>query len=105
MCCCRAHGLLRVGGPSRSRGTDTAGQPGEEDKWTLLPLGRTESCSPWLFISKTTPVFAWCLLPGVRMNTDEGAQGAGWLMRVESWEQEPLGCNHTPGMELVPGEL
>lgn len=39
------------------------------------------------------------------MNTDEGAQGAGWLMRVESWEQEPLGCNHTPGMELVPGEL
>lgn len=40
---------------------DTAGESGEEDRWTLLDPGRTEGCGWWLFIRKTTPHgFALC---------------------------------------------
>lgn len=79
---------------------DTAGRSGE-DRWTLLEPGRTVGCGWWLLTSKTTPHgFALCLLQKLMMHMDLRMQGAG-TGREESWEWELLGCNRTPGRELV----
>ena len=51
----KAPRVRRVGARGRSRGMDTAGESGGEDRRTLLDPGRTEGCSWWLFVSKTAP--------------------------------------------------